>query len=258
MKKIIKYICVFILLIFSFYYTNYVSNLIINKSTLMKQINENKSLYEKTAINGIISDNTIVPGIDGVKVNEKESYNAMKENNAYSSDLFVYDHIKSAISIEDNKNLIIIHGNELKNKVSIVVGNNLEILNYSIENNIKINRLINKDTFSKTAKYEQINNDSNTYEDVEKKLDSINANKNLCIINASNMYLCMDYNKYLIKPNVEVRKDTTFLTNDIKSGDIIYISDDIDTSKYKLLLSKIYYHKYEIVYLDELISETMQ
>ena len=74
MKKYVSFILILILLIGSFYYADKVSNFIINKSPLMKTLKSNKDKYEIKSVDAIVSDEYIIPGIEGKKVSEIESY----------------------------------------------------------------------------------------------------------------------------------------------------------------------------------------
>ena len=81
MKKYVSFILILILLIGSFYYADKVSNFIINKSPLMKTLKSNKDKYEIKSVDAIVSDEYIIPGIEGKKVSEIESYYNMKKYN---------------------------------------------------------------------------------------------------------------------------------------------------------------------------------
>ena len=78
MKRYLKIISISILVIFSFYYTNVVSTMFINKSELMKKINSYKSIYEESFVNAIINDEYIIPGINGISIDSLNSYYKMK------------------------------------------------------------------------------------------------------------------------------------------------------------------------------------
>ena len=83
MKNFLSYLLVLILIVASFYYADKISSLVINKSSLMKEINNKKSNYEKEYVNAVITDNYIVPGVNGLKVNVLESYYNMKRENLF-------------------------------------------------------------------------------------------------------------------------------------------------------------------------------
>ena len=152
-----------------------------------------------------------------------------------------------------NKDKIIKYGNELKKSVSIIIKNNISIINYISDKNIKITRLIDYNTFTKNNKYEQINNDFINYNKVEKMLNSNNINSNICYINNIVEDICKDNKKYLVTSSVTLNKfNLSNIKDNIKNG---YIIDDVSISDFKLLLKQIYYQDLKIVYLSELISE---
>ena len=73
-KDLIKSTFIILLLTFSFYYAKKISNFLIYKSNLMKEILTRKEDYEKDSIDAIINGNYITPGISGSKVSNLESY----------------------------------------------------------------------------------------------------------------------------------------------------------------------------------------
>ena len=159
MKKYVSFILILILLIGSFYYADKVSNFIINKSPLMKTLKSNKDKYEIKSVDAIVSDEYIIPGIEGKKVSEIESYYNMKKYNTFVSDKLIYKSIIPSISLEKNKDLIINKANPLKNGVSILVSNNKDVITYS--KNLDITLLVNDKTFKGNVLNEQINDGQN-------------------------------------------------------------------------------------------------
>lgn len=254
MRNFIKYISICLLVLFSFYYTNTVSKIVINNSDLMKNINDEKSKYESDFVNAQINEMYIIPGINGIKVDQLDSYYAMKQNDNYNKNLFVFREVKPQNSYYDHLDLIINKGNSLKNSVSLIVENNEDVINYLIKNHVAFDRLIDNSSFIVNAPYQQINNDFLHYEQVDKLLDKNKINTNICIVNNDNYELCKDYGKFLVKPTYVVNNQ--FLINKyVESGNIFYIEDDCSITRIKLLLKRIAFFKLKIVYLDYLISE---
>ena len=120
MKNIIKLIGLFMLITFSFFYTDKVIEVIREEDNIMIKIQEVKDLYKMNEINASISSNTIIPGINGRVVNVDKSYKEMKSIGVFNKNNLVYDVIKPSISIENNKDKFIIKGNSIKQMVSIV------------------------------------------------------------------------------------------------------------------------------------------
>ena len=120
MKNIVKIIGLFVLIVFSFFYSDKVASVISSKDSLMVKIDNAAANYDVKSISGIIKDNTIIPGIRGRKVNINNSYKKMREYGEFNDDLIVYDYINPSNSLEDNKDKFIISGNDTKNMVSII------------------------------------------------------------------------------------------------------------------------------------------
>ena len=135
--KYFKLIGIMSLLVFSFYLTDFVTELAINTNPLMQNIKNNSKNYCETSVNATIEQNTIIPGIKGKKVNEIESFLNMKDFGSFNSNYLIYDYIKPDISIEDNKEKIIISGNKNKRQVSILIKDNISIEEYLKQKNIK-------------------------------------------------------------------------------------------------------------------------
>ena len=54
-------------------------------------------------VDAIIDDNTIIPGIKGKKINERESYLKMNEFGAFNINFLQYDYQKPNISLDQYK-----------------------------------------------------------------------------------------------------------------------------------------------------------
>jgi len=254
--KVFKYIGLTAILLFSFYYTEKMSNIVINNSSLMEEINNKSKDYNIEPVSATIDDNNIIPGLNGYSVNVLKSYNNMKVLDAFNSYYLEYDVITPKISLTDNKDKIIKYGNYNKKAVSIILQNNEELINYSVNKNIKITRLISNNTFNKYVNYEQINFDYELYEKVEKLLDVNNVNKDICYINNNIIDICKDKEKFLVDSSITLNSyNISTIKNKIKSGFIIFINDDVEVSDYKILINQIYYKDLDIIPLSDLIKE---
>ncbi len=256
MKNLFKYIGLVSLLLFSFYYTEKMSSAVINKSSLVKEINKVSDEYNIISVSAIIDNDYIIPGLNGYAVNVLKSYNNMRYLDSFNSYYLEYDKVLPDVSLENNKDKIIKYGNNRKNGIAIILKNNIDVLNYIKENNLKINRLIDKNTFSKTELYEQINNDNTEYDKVEKMLNNANINHDLCYINKNIIDICREHKKYLIEESLVLNSyNLANIKEKIKSGYIIYVNDNVSVSDFKLLIKQIYYQNLKLLYLSELISE---
>ena len=155
MKKL-KYILTIIAIILSFYFTDKLMILVDNKNPLMQTIIKEETNYNIKPVNAEIKDNTIIPGLNGKKVNRHKSLIKMEEFSKFNEIYLKYDEITPDISLKDNKDKIIVKGNKLKNKVALIVEENTLIENYLNDNNIKYS-YITKLNSNLTLKIEYIN-----------------------------------------------------------------------------------------------------
>ena len=254
--KYFKLIGIMSLLVFSFYLTDFVTELAINTNPLMQNIKNNSKNYCETSVNATIEQNTIIPGIKGKKVNEIESFLNMKDFGSFNSNYLIYDYIKPDISIEDNKEKIIISGNQNKRQISILIKDNLSVEEYLKEKKLKYSKLIDID--DKIDENENINieNTKEDYKDLDTLLKKKKINKEICIINYSNIELCKKNKYYLVDPNIKL-KNNNFINklNNIDNGSIILIDDMLTIEKFKIFANKINNKDLKLVYLSEIIQE---
>ncbi len=259
MKSIFKYFCFILLMLLSFYYTEKVALYVRSKNPIVKEIKEKKSAYETKSVNSIIKGETIIPGINGIEVNVEKSAEKMNKIGTFNETYLVYNQKSPEITIEDNKDKIIISGNKNKKQVAIIINNNENILNYSIANNIKISNIATTDD-KLLDKVENLNGeqDSNKFKKLEVILDKKDINKHICVIN-NNKYLCEKYNNYLVMPPLILNRTNIIdIKNNIERGSIILITKSAKLVDYKIMLKKIYAMDLDIVYLSKLIGEELE
>ena len=255
MKKIFKYLGLLTILLVSFYYTEKMSKIVINNDSLVKEINNSKNNYNILPVSAIIEDNYIIPGLNGYAVNVLKSYDNMRFLDSFNSYYLEYDIIKPKVSLDNNKDKIIKYGNSLKNNVAIIIKDNNDIINYSLEKNIKLTRMITKETFDSNSYFEQINGDYEDYNRVEKMLNN-NINKNICYADKTIIDICRKNNKYLVEASIILNKhNLSDIKNKVRSGYIIYVNDDVKLVDFKILVRQIYYQDLNVVYLSDLIGE---
>lgn len=257
MKKLYKPIGLFAIMLFSFYYTERIAVIMQNKSPIMQSINEVQEDYQVNPVNAIVDEKYVVPGIMGRMVNKTKSFVNMKAFGIFNEYYLIFDNVKPDISLEDNKDKIINSGNKTKKAVALILeeGNDA-IKNYLKENKIKADLLIKESTYDNSNYFEQINNDSEKYKNVESLLNKNNHNKNICYIKEIEKEYCKKEQKYLVE-------ETFFLGNSniveakskIESGAIILIKKNATLEHFKLLLKEINFKGLNIVLLSELISE---
>ena len=108
-KKYFKYLGLFGLCMLSFYYTEKVALYVKNKNPIMKTLKEIQETKYVNYINStIIDDIYIIPGLNGKEINLDKSFSNMHEINTYNEEYLVFNDIKPKVSLEDNKDKIII------------------------------------------------------------------------------------------------------------------------------------------------------
>lgn len=119
-KKYIRIIAILLLATFSFYYTNKSVELIRNQDPIMKKIKTTEEKYSIEAVNAIIEENTIIPGIMGKEIDYTKTYNKMKQYGSYNEVLTTLKEVKPTISVEDYYDKFIVSGNPQKKSVALV------------------------------------------------------------------------------------------------------------------------------------------
>ncbi len=256
MKYLFKYLGLGVILMFSFYYTEKMSRVVINNSSLVSLINENSKDYNVNPVSALIEDEYIIPGLNGYSVNVLKSYNNMRYLDTFNSYYLEYDKIKPNISLENNKDKIIKKGNPSKKGISLIVKDNQDVISYAKEKEIKITRLVDHHTYDINFNFEQINNDYEEYSKVEVMLNNSNKNKNICYINDNIIDICRKNKKYLVESTLVLNNyNLATIKDGVESGYIIYINDNVSLTDFKILVRQIYYQDLNIMPLSELISE---
>lgn len=274
MKKKIGYIFLILFSFLSFYITYKTADIIKQADKIMKSINNNFEKYNVTPVNGIIKDDTIIPGINGLKVNINKSYNNMKHVGFFSDKLFVYDNLKNINLLEDNLDKYIIKGSDFKKSVSILLfldnENNkkdisklvdypLNIIvsyNYYLDNLEYIDNLI-KNNFNILIYNINKQNIKNFTQMIkilpQKKLYCFNNIKD-----AKFKKMCMDNNYYSILKEKIITKD--YLQNvkrNLANGEFVTLKGSYE-NELTSVINYIYSKGYSILNLDEMLDENFK
>lgn len=281
MKKIIKLMGLFILIVFSFFYTDKVASVIRDEDSLMIEIRNVENLYKVNPVDGIIDNNTIIPGLYGKKINIDKSYKKMREIGTFDKKFIVYDTIKPNVSISNNKDKFIIKGNNNKQMISLVfilddnryldmvenIANEKEVFinyfvtsNYLISNSTVVAALENREVYN-------YGNDGKYSPDniifANNLISRITKNNAIyCLstsLNKSVLELCSDNNLYTILPNIIVNNNLfSSVKDNISSGSIVLIK--LNNSNIKELGVTIDYIKgkgLKIGGLSSLLNESL-
>ena len=256
MKRIFKIIGLISLTCFSFFITEKTSLVVKNMDDIMISIKENMDNYKEKSIDAIITDDTIIPGISGKKVNINKSYKNMKEYGSYNEDLYVFDYIKPNISLSGNKDKIITNINNKKRMVSLIFlvdSDPTDILSIVNNYNIKVSFFI-KDRIDIDLKPHNVGIVSNDYDTIE-WLKIITKDK-YCLASEDNKS-CIDNDLYIIKPfNISSNTPLLDVKNNLDNNKILLFT--INKTLKRELPNIIIYIKskgYIITNLDEAVLE---
>lgn len=257
MKEKMKRIFLLILLGLSFYFTEKTAIFIRSKDPIMQGIMEYASHNNSEPVNATINENYITPGLIGKRIDEVKSLMQMKSIGVFNKTFLVTNDIKPDISINDNKDKIINKANSLKNAVSFIIENDkTNSLTFFISSNIPASILIDNTTYNKNPYFEQINNDYDNYNEVDKKLNKDKINTNICVINRHNKELCLKKKKYLVEPTYVLNStNMVMIKNKISSGDIILIKNNVTIDDISYLYNYLKSKNIKVIKLSELISE---
>ena len=254
--KYFKLIGIMSLLVFSFYLTDFVTELAINTNPLMQTINKNSKNYCETSVNATIENNTIIPGIKGKEVNEMESFLNMKDFGSFNINYLVFDYIKPEISVEDNKDKIIISGNKTLRQIAVLIKNNKNVEEYIKSKNIKYSKLVDIDSDFSVGENINIENDKKNFRNLDTLLTKKELNKKICLISYSNIEECKERKYYFVDININL-KNSNIITNltQIENGSIVFVDDQLSIENFKLFENKVYNNDINFVYLSKIITE---
>lgn len=279
MKKCISYLGVFVLVCFSFFYTDKAVEIVKRNDPVMKEILTISDSLKIDPINAIINDDEVISGLNGKKINIDKSYQNMKKLNIYKESMLVFDEILPEVSINYDK--YVIKGNELKNEVALVFKvdsiDNIKLINkvltekntlatFFIDGNIvKDNMNLVLELAHDGYEIENLGYNGNYSSEkltwTNNMIESLtNKKTNYCYTEFKDkniLELCSTNKMYTIKPTINTG-NYPFLTikKNLESGSII--SFDLSDKTLKELPSIISYISqkgYNIVSLEQLISE---
>lgn len=217
----------------------------------MQTINEVSASLKEEPVNAIIEGNTIIPGTKGCVVNSRESYLKMNEFGAFNENFFVFDYIKPDISLEDNKDKIII-GSSKSDYVSIIVDtwkfeSVLEDYDYSFV-------LSDLETYKSKDNIEYLNGSIDNYSVIDNYLKRKKKNTNIMLSDYINVQTTKDH--YIVSPTIDIyHSNVAANISKIKGGSIIYLHKNLEVNEVKLIMDKIKYKNLSVMKLSKFISE---
>ena len=254
MKNILKIIGLFVLIGFSFFYTDKVVEVIREEDSIMIELQEVKDIYKIDAVSANVVSNTIIPGVNGRVVNIDKSYKEMKSIGKFNKNNLVYDTVRPSISINNNKDKFIIKGNSLKQMVSIVfiLDNNKYldkinkvsvdrdiIFNYFVDYEFLIDNTTRIKEITNSEFYSYGNNGKYSPDNLlfsNNLISRISSNEAIYCLNnkmeEEMLNLCSNNDLYTITPSVIVNDNAyNVVSNNLESGSILLIDinkDNID------------------------------
>ena len=281
MRKTFEVIGLISLICFSFFYTEKISTVIKENDDILKEIENVASQYKTEAINAIIDNNSIIPGINGREIDIKKSYKKMKKVNSFNSNLLVYKEIEPEISIKEVYDKYIVSGNQQKKEVSLL---------FLVEANDNVEDIVNilkqyeiSSTFYTDGNWFENNNEKvielvedgylignlgyNYKYDVSgiswmntmlNKLGKHNKTYGYTEKEHANLHnVCKNNKSYTIKPSIIVRNNPLIeIKENLTNGSIIALEiNDITIKELPLIIEYINSKDLEIVNLEQLLDE---
>lgn len=281
MKNLVKLLGLFVLIGFSFFYTDKVLNVIREEDKVMIELTSVMDVYKEDAVDAKVVDNTIIPGIKGRIINVDKSYNKMKQLGIFNKNLIIYDEVEPSISISNNKDKFIISANSNKKMVSIlfILDNDkrLDTINKILDSKgvsanyfVDYNYLVNNSTKIKEIKTHEFYSygDNGEY-----RPDNLLFSNNLisrikdndaiyCLsldMNVDTLKMCSNNNLYTIIPSIigGNRPYTNVKTN-LTSGSIILLELNNETiNELSIIIDYIKGKGLSISPLSKLLSEDL-
>lgn len=281
MKNIYSILSVIVLVCFSFYYTESAVNIVKRNDPIMKEIIEVSSEYEVEAVDALLMNNNIIPGISGSKLDIDASYNNMKRLGEFNSSLLEFEEVVPSISVTDNYDKFIINGNNSKNDVYVVFKMNdtsyiEEIVDILKETNVKITFFLDYEIIMNSSDVLKLLNNSNqTIEFLGKnsiytKADILTIEETLTKINKNNGKFC--YTEYennevldicgksklhtIIPTIIAGKYSFSDVKEKIANGSIIKLDNNSNTVReLKYIINYINQKGYKIKTLNSLLDE---
>lgn len=120
MKKYFEYIGILSFALFSFYYTNKVTNIMNSKDPVMINIEKYKEETKEDCKEGYITETGIILGKNGKEVNVRESYSNM-QGMGYNEEMMVFDEITCKVNLDNSINNFIVNASPAKRMVSVLI-----------------------------------------------------------------------------------------------------------------------------------------
>ncbi len=280
-KNMSKYLGVIVLVLFSFYYTDRAVDIVRRNDPIMKSILKVEDDYAIESVNAIVDGDTIIPGINGSKVDVIKSYKRMKKANGYYESMLMFSEVIPDESILEQFDKFIVRGNPTRSDVSLLVKvnsmTNLEkVYNIFLEKGVLATFFVDGNVIENNMDlmYEMASDgfelENFGYED--EYTDTMFDWTNNMIYSLTNLEpkfcyseyhdydtlnLCKKKRMYTVTPTVVVHSNPFYtVQKNLEEGSIISLNLNDDTVKeLPTIISYIKQKGYQLVTLSNIISE---
>ena len=274
MKNIVKSIGLITLICFSFFYTEKVIDVVSEQDDIMIKIKEVKDNYKIDSVDATISENTIIPGINGREVDIDKSYQNMKQIGIFNENYFIYKEVPPKNKLANNYDKYIINGNLTKKYISLIfiVNSNRDLENIlnNIDSKVNLNLFIDyevllnnlnklKKTNYNIYSYGKNGNYDNDNLKLSNNVIERNFNKSLyCIENENNALEVCSNNKMHTVEGIYLSNAYNEIKKILNKNNIIVINNDYKNIKeFNYLINYINSKGYKIESLENLLSENL-
>ena len=281
MKRILSYIGAATIISLSIITSHQTITVVKNINTLMAEIKEKEKQYMIPPINAKIEKNTIIPGMNGKKINIQETYNEMKKIGSFNEKYIKYDQITPEITIEKQYDKYIISGNKQKNNISLIFlltnNDNIESIEQTLKKtNTKATFFIDASWLEQNNnKLKELSDEGHTIGNLSYNLDYQNMEyiwidnkikietkqKNYYCYNKQeseeNLKQCIKRQNYTIRPNITIKNNPLKeIKKQLAPGSIIELPiNDKVNNELELIIKYINTKGYQIKNLEENLSE---
>jgi len=265
MKKILSILGLATLMTLNYIITQQTQTVMQEQDQIMIELKEKKEQKKIEPIEGVIKNNTIIPGLNGKEIDVNESYKQLKKIGKYNENYIKYKEIKPQKTIDQQFQKYIIKGNPQKNTISLIflikANDNInQTLNILKKTNTKATFFIEyrwiKEHPKEIKKLKQLGNTINPLnqkQNYEQKELSLKDTK-YCYTeneNQKNLKICSKQKHYTIKPNIKAQS-LKQIKEKIEPGSLITITTD---KELELIINYIKTKGYNIETLEQHLSE---
>lgn len=276
MKIFFRNIGLITIICISFLISEKTSLVVKDVDTDLIELKEQEKEYYIEPQNATIKNNTIIPGIEGKRLNIDKTYKQIKKKGQISEKDYVYDTIEPEISLKNTYNKYIIKGNPKNKKVSILFvikqGDNItKIIEILEQHRIKADLFIEEKWMEENqSKLEELKKKGYIIQELETTQGTTNIKiKNLvknqkqqkyCYIEQENeqkLRECMKQKKHTIKTEkIHSTEPLMDIKKKIENGKIIALAiNKTTTDELNIIIKYIKSKGYKIENLSNLLSE---